>query len=72
MKCLISTDIDECQLELDGCADGAECTDSEGSYTCACSVGYSGDGLVNCASEYNPYFHNNTILHMLESVPRYR
>lgn len=44
-------DIDECQLELDECADNADCTDSEGSYTCSCSVGYSGDGLVNCDSE---------------------
>ena len=29
----------------------ADCTDNEGSYTCMCSTGYTGDSLSNCESE---------------------
>jgi hypothetical protein len=35
-------------LRLQTCGVDALCTDTDGSYTCACSVGYSGDGLT-CA-----------------------
>ena len=31
--------------------ENADCLDTEGSYECICSTGYSGDGLVNCESE---------------------
>ena len=31
--------------------ENADCSDTEGSYECICSSGYSGDGLVNCESE---------------------
>ena len=43
--------IDECLLRLDACVKNANCLDTEGSYECICSSGYSGDGLVNCESE---------------------
>ena len=46
-----SVDIDECQLGLDACVENADCSDTEGSYECTCSTGYSGDGLVNCESK---------------------
>ena len=46
-----STDIDECQLGLDSCATNAECFDTEDSYTCTCSNGFSGDGVSSCDSE---------------------
>ena len=39
------------QLEVDSCVDNADCSDTEGSYTCTCSTGFSGDGLSNCDSE---------------------
>ena len=44
------TDIDECLKPSDNtCAaeeDGGFCANTEGSYTCGCSAGYSGDGMT--------------------------
>jgi len=41
------TDINECESgELNNCDTNAECTDTEGSYTCSCNTGYSGNGYT--------------------------
>ncbi|XP_076821613.1 uncharacterized protein LOC143468345 isoform X3 [Clavelina lepadiformis] len=40
-------DIDECNLNLDNCDENAECTNTDGSFTCTCNSGYTGDGM-NC------------------------
>ena len=43
--CVFShTDIDECSVGSHSCDVNAQCTDTVGSYTCACNVGFSGDG----------------------------
>ena len=45
------TDIDECVLNTDDCSDFAICTNTIGSYTCACKPGFVGDGKTctgNC------------------------
>ena len=47
---LYSSDIDECALRTDNCDANAECTDTFGSFSCACNPGFEGDGAVNCAS----------------------
>ena len=44
------TDIDECSEVLDSCDMNADCTDTDGSFTCTCQVGFSGDGLT-CTSK---------------------
>merc|ERR1712126_661876 len=36
--------IDECTKKTDNCDDNADCTNTVGSFTCACKAGYSGDG----------------------------
>lgn len=47
IKLTISLDIDECSNNLDNCAVGiATCTNNEGSYSCACKPGYTGDGVT--------------------------
>ena len=38
------TDIDECAEDTDMCDPNAECTNTIGSYSCACTVGYTGNG----------------------------
>ena len=43
----IFSDIDECAAGTFSCHADAECINSEGSYSCSCKHGYSGDGK-NC------------------------
>ena len=47
-------DINECPTgadatDTDDCHDNATCTDNDGSYTCACNNGYTGNG-THCTS----------------------
>ena len=44
-------DIDECINETDNCDPSASCTNSIGSFTCACPAGFNGDG-VTCAGNF--------------------
>ena len=37
-------DIDECNDGTDDCHDMAQCTNTDGNFTCECNQGYSGDG----------------------------
>ena len=40
------SDINECALGMDNCDRNADCTDTEGSFTCTCELGYTGDGTT--------------------------
>ena len=44
-------DIDECNENRNNCDDNANCTNTNGSFTCTCIEGWSGDG-VTCTSEF--------------------
>ena len=39
-------DNDECSTATDNCNADATCTNTPGSFTCACNGGYSGDGVT--------------------------
>ena len=41
---LCATDIDECGRGTHDCDPYANCTDTEGSFMCACNLGYEGNG----------------------------
>ena len=41
-------DINECTKSPSVCHQNANCTNTDGSYACRCSKGYSGDGKVDC------------------------
>ncbi|XP_072017272.1 uncharacterized protein [Amphiura filiformis] len=43
LKC---NDVDECALCTDNCGENALCTNNDGSFTCACMDGYTGDGII--------------------------
>ena len=44
-------DIDECAANTHSCHMNAMCSNTEGSYLCACKAGYSGDGK-SCSGDY--------------------
>jgi len=46
LKC-DDADIDECAENNGGCHAQAVCNNTEGSFTCTCKQGYTGDGF-NC------------------------
>ena len=37
-------DIDECTSDPSPCNENADCTNSDGSYSCTCKRGFTGDG----------------------------
>ena len=44
-------DIDECaDPAANNCGENAACSNTEGSFSCACNAGYTGDG-VTCTGE---------------------
>ena len=44
-----SSDMDECVEGTHNCDSNADCTNNEGSYTCSCKVGWTGEGTTgNC------------------------
>ena len=50
-------DINECESDdLNNCHENAQCINMEGSFTCSCNPGYTGDG-VNCTSELLIHFN---------------
>ena len=58
-------DFDECFACTDDCAEEADCTNTEGSFTCACAQGYVGNGTFCvdvCTSGDNDCHENATCL----------
>ena len=48
------SDIDECAGH-NSCHGNAICTNTAGSCSCACKLGYTGDGMEECKGMYNAY-----------------
>ena len=44
--CHLFLDIDECSINSHSCEVNAVCSNTVGSYACACKVGYTGDGRM--------------------------
>ena len=42
----LTTDIDECATGDHTCHANADCSNTDGNFTCSCSSGYSGDGMT--------------------------
>lgn len=41
---VIISDIDECDTNTDNCSSDANCTNTDGGFTCVCNTGYTGAG----------------------------
>ena len=58
-----NTDIDECAMDTDNCAENATCSNIPGSFNCTCNEGYTGDGTccegkhvpLNCSTRFGHY-----------------
>lgn len=50
MFIVLNADIDECVSGTSDCNADADCSNTQGSYTCSCKPGYTGDGK-NCSGE---------------------
>ena len=55
------SDVDECAIGNDSCHDNATCHNTQGSYSCSCNTGYTGNGF-SCTSKQ--------IFPMISNVPR--
>ena len=48
LKCILisNTDVDECNVGINTCHVNATCNNTEGSYICSCSEGFTGNGIT--------------------------
>ena len=66
---LFFIDIDECSLNLP-CDSNAICTDTVGSFTCQCRLGFTGNG-TNCEGDIFTYVHVVQLHVCMYTVLRY-
>jgi len=60
---VVSGDINECALGTHNCDSNAICTNTPGSYTCACKIGYSGDGFTCYGINFSCFMPNKSDLY---------
>ena len=56
---ILILDIDECSTEPSPCDQNADCTNSDGSYSCACKQGFTGNGTTCEGTKENLTLHDN-------------
>ena len=50
---LLTADVDECAIGNHSCHNSATCHNNQGSYTCSCNTGYTGDEF-SCTGKFIP------------------
>ena len=50
-----TTDIDECSAEPNPCDENADCVNIDGSFSCTCKEGFTGDGKT-CQGAFFQFF----------------
>ncbi len=53
---LLYIDVNECSPELEKCGSNSQCVNTDGSFSCRCNEGYTGNG-VTCTGKW--YILNN-------------
>ena len=55
---LISTDINECEMDNDCDEENGVCTNTNGSYLCSCKMGFRFSGIgFSCSGQLDVYFN---------------
>ena len=57
-SCSSYTDLDECSSDPSPCDVSADCTNSDGSYSCKCKQGFTGNGTI-CDGMFVCLFFSN-------------
>jgi len=52
-----STDVNECATNNGGCSANAECTNTDGGFSCSCRPGYHGNGTI-CYGRLSNHYRN--------------
>ena len=63
----LSTDIDECTDGTHNCNANAECSNTEGSFTCDCNDGYAGNG-TDCQGYYAVILQHDSLCYILRMM----
>ena len=50
----VTSDIDECSADSSPCDENADCTNSDGSYSCTCKQGFTGNGSTCTGIDLDP------------------
>lgn len=58
---IVITDLDECDKETYYCDKSSSCSNTQGSYKCACNQGHVGDGFA-CYKYTSKYFFNKMVV----------
>ena len=53
----LTSDIDECSAVLNPCDEKADCSNTDGSYSCTCKQGFTGDGVSCSGMLYSILFY---------------
>ena len=63
---MLNADVDECTLDSHNCHKDAFCTNTNGSFSCACRPGYTGDG-VSCGGGLFFFFERALLIHWCQN-----
>ena len=61
------TDIDECVADAANCDTNAACTNTVGSFSCACNPGFTGDGVTCAGKIHMAYITSCYLLHCCDT-----
>ena len=58
---VVSSDVDECSAGSGPCDENADCTNSDGSYSCICKQGFTGNGTLCQGNKEKSHFESRHI-----------
>ena len=65
-----ASDIDECSVDSSPCDENANCNNTDGSYSCTCTQGFTGDGATCNGKFVKNTCQYKSVKHVLELLQR--